>query len=332
MEVLSEHICEGWLEGYLLTGRHGLFATYEAFAMVVGLDDGAAHQVAGRGPSSCRWREPIAVAEHPADLDLLAQRPQRLQPPGAGPDRHRAVQEGHGGAHLPAARRQLPALGGRPLLPQPQLRQPDRHRQAAAAAVARHGRGHRALRARARRSGRGRATTTASEPDVVLACAGDIPTLEIVAAAWLLRQHVPEPEGARGQRRRPDDAVPARRPPARHGRDRLRRAVHRGQAGHLRLPRLPARDPPDHPRAGQRRALPRARLHRGGHHDHAVRHGRAERDEPLPPGEPGPEVGHAPAPAGPASAGRVALLHRQSRRLLAEHLEDPPEISNWTWT
>src|SRR6185503_11324083 len=34
MEVLSEHNCEGWLEGYTLTGRHGLFATYEAFAMV----------------------------------------------------------------------------------------------------------------------------------------------------------------------------------------------------------------------------------------------------------------------------------------------------------
>jgi phosphoketolase len=34
MEVLSEHLCEGWLEGYTLTGRHGLFATYEAFAMV----------------------------------------------------------------------------------------------------------------------------------------------------------------------------------------------------------------------------------------------------------------------------------------------------------
>ena len=34
MEVLSEHLCEGWLEGYLLTGRHGMFATYEAFAMV----------------------------------------------------------------------------------------------------------------------------------------------------------------------------------------------------------------------------------------------------------------------------------------------------------
>ena len=34
MEVLSEHNCHGWLEGYTLTGRHGLFATYEAFAMV----------------------------------------------------------------------------------------------------------------------------------------------------------------------------------------------------------------------------------------------------------------------------------------------------------
>ena len=34
MEVLSEHLCQGWLEGYTLSGRHGLFATYEAFAMV----------------------------------------------------------------------------------------------------------------------------------------------------------------------------------------------------------------------------------------------------------------------------------------------------------
>ena len=35
MEVLSEHNCHGWLEGYTLTGRHGLFASYEAFAMVM---------------------------------------------------------------------------------------------------------------------------------------------------------------------------------------------------------------------------------------------------------------------------------------------------------
>jgi xylulose-5-phosphate/fructose-6-phosphate phosphoketolase len=35
MEVLSEHCCEGWLEGYLLTGRHGMWSSYEAFAQVV---------------------------------------------------------------------------------------------------------------------------------------------------------------------------------------------------------------------------------------------------------------------------------------------------------
>ncbi|TIS30181.1 MAG: phosphoketolase family protein, partial [Mesorhizobium sp.] len=35
MEVLSEHLCQGWLEGYLLTGRHGLFSCYEAFIHIV---------------------------------------------------------------------------------------------------------------------------------------------------------------------------------------------------------------------------------------------------------------------------------------------------------
>jgi xylulose-5-phosphate/fructose-6-phosphate phosphoketolase len=35
MEVLSEHLCEGWLEGYLLTGRHGLFSCYEAFIHII---------------------------------------------------------------------------------------------------------------------------------------------------------------------------------------------------------------------------------------------------------------------------------------------------------
>ena len=68
LEVLSEHCCEGWLEGYLLTGRHGLFATYEAFAMVSSsmtvqhtkwLEEG--HQAAVAGADR--------VAQHPAHLD-----------------------------------------------------------------------------------------------------------------------------------------------------------------------------------------------------------------------------------------------------------------------
>src|SRR5947209_6942562 len=59
MEVLSEHNCQGWLEGYLLTGRHGLFATYEAFAMVSAsmAIQHAKWLEAGRELS---WRAPVA--------------------------------------------------------------------------------------------------------------------------------------------------------------------------------------------------------------------------------------------------------------------------------
>ena len=54
MEVLSEHNCHGWLEGYTLTGRHGMFATYEAFAMVSASHDHPAREVAARRRGTCR--------------------------------------------------------------------------------------------------------------------------------------------------------------------------------------------------------------------------------------------------------------------------------------
>ncbi len=72
MEVLSEHNCEGWLEGYLLTGRHGVFATYEAFAMV------AASMIV----QHTKWLQEASAAivarshiftQHPADFYLVAQ-------------------------------------------------------------------------------------------------------------------------------------------------------------------------------------------------------------------------------------------------------------------
>ncbi len=59
MEVLSEHLCQGWLEGYLLTGRHGLFPCYEAFALIV---DSMLNQH-GKWLKACQelsWRKPIA--------------------------------------------------------------------------------------------------------------------------------------------------------------------------------------------------------------------------------------------------------------------------------
>ena len=82
MEMLCEHTLQGWLEGYLLTGRHGFFPTYEAFAHVI---DSMFNQHA-------KWlddlQEPPAVAgagrlAEPADhLDGLAAGPQRLHAPG----------------------------------------------------------------------------------------------------------------------------------------------------------------------------------------------------------------------------------------------------------
>ena len=59
MEVLSEHCCQGWLEGYLLTGRHGMWSSYEAFAQVV---DSMLTQHA-KWLEQCRdfpWRKPLA--------------------------------------------------------------------------------------------------------------------------------------------------------------------------------------------------------------------------------------------------------------------------------
>jgi xylulose-5-phosphate/fructose-6-phosphate phosphoketolase len=59
MEVLSEHNCQGWLEGYLLTGRHGLFATYEAFALVIA-SMATQHAKWLEMCGSLPWRKPIA--------------------------------------------------------------------------------------------------------------------------------------------------------------------------------------------------------------------------------------------------------------------------------
>ena len=54
MEVLSEHLCEGWLEGYLLTGRHGLFSCYEAFVHVIELDVQSTCKMAEDQPKTFR--------------------------------------------------------------------------------------------------------------------------------------------------------------------------------------------------------------------------------------------------------------------------------------
>ena len=114
MEILSEHTCQGWLEGYLLTGRHGLFSCYEAFIHII---DSMFNQHA-------KWLKvtpgnPVAaadtVAELPADLACLAAGPQRVQPPGPGLHRLRLQQEIRHRPGLFAARRQFAAVRHRSL-------------------------------------------------------------------------------------------------------------------------------------------------------------------------------------------------------------------------
>ena len=149
MEVLSEHLCQGWLEGYLLTGRHGLFSCYEAFIHIV---DSMVNQHA-KWLKVCHnipWRKPIASLNYLLTSHVWRQDHNGFSHQDPGFIDHRREQEGRRRAHLSAARRQLPAVGGRSLPAQPQLHQPDRRRQAARMAVARHRRGGAALHRRRR--------------------------------------------------------------------------------------------------------------------------------------------------------------------------------------
>ena len=107
------------------------------------------------GHTRNRLARPDRLAQLPPQLPCLAPGPQRLLPPGPRLHRPRRQQEGGDRARLPAARRELPPLGGRPLSTQPRVRECDRCRQAAGAGLPDHGRGDRALHARPRDLGLG---------------------------------------------------------------------------------------------------------------------------------------------------------------------------------
>ena len=115
MEVLSEHQCQGWLEGYLLTGRHGLFACYEAFIHIV---DSMFNQHAKWLEATRRipWRRDDRVAQHPVELACLAPGPQRLLAPGSGLHRRRRQQEVERRARLSPAGCQHAAVRSRQCL------------------------------------------------------------------------------------------------------------------------------------------------------------------------------------------------------------------------
>ena len=163
MEVLSEHQCQGWLEGYLLTGRHGFFSCYEAFIHII---DSMFNQHA-KWLKVCReipWRRPVASLNYFLSSHVWRQDHNGFSHQDPGIHRPRRQQEGRGDPRLPAARRQHASGGDGSLPAQPQLRQCRGRRQAARAAMADHGSGHQALHARASASGSGPATTRAASP------------------------------------------------------------------------------------------------------------------------------------------------------------------------
>ena len=189
MEILSEHTCQGWLEGYLLTGRHGLFSCYEAFIHIV---DSMVNQHAKwlKATRGIAWRPPIASLNYLLTSHVWRQDHNGFshQDPGfidhVVNKRPEVVR-----VYLPPDANTLLSTCEHCL--RPRLRQRHRRRQAALLRLARRrGRGPHCAR------GLGiwdwARTDDGGDPDVVLACAGDVPTLEALAAAALLREHLPE--------------------------------------------------------------------------------------------------------------------------------------------
>ena len=201
MEVLSEHLCQGWLEGYLLTGRHGLFNCYEAFVHIV---DSMLNQHAKWLTSSSHlpWRRPIASlnylltshvwrqdhngASHqdPGFIDHVANKRPEVVRVYLPPDANTLLSVAD---HCLRSRHYVNVIvaGKQPALTYLDMDQ----------AIAHCTRGL-GIWEWAGNAGGGQERSdqgsNTGEPDVVLACAGDIPTLETLAAADILRRELPE--------------------------------------------------------------------------------------------------------------------------------------------
>ena len=192
MEVLSEHMCHGWLDGYTLTGRHGLYATYEAFAMVSAsmtmqqskwLEEGSHLEWRAKVPStnillsSTCWRNDHNGFSHqsPMLLQVVLNMRGGVSRIYLPPDANCLVEVAD---HCFRSRNRINLLVI-DKQPQPQWLSMDE-------AIEHCTRGY-GIWQWAGTDGLG--TTT---PDIVLACAGDVVTMETVAAAELLKAHLPQ--------------------------------------------------------------------------------------------------------------------------------------------
>ena len=190
MEVLSEHLCQGWLEGYLLTGRHGLFSCYEAFIHII---DSMFNQHAKwlKVTRALDWRRSVASLNYlltshvwhqdhngfshqdPGFIDHVVNKKADVIRIYLPPDTNTLLSTAD---HCLRSRDYVNVIvaGKQPCL---DWLGPDE--------AARHC-------ARGLGVWEWASTDRGAEPDVVLACAGDVPTLEVMAATDLLRRHLPD--------------------------------------------------------------------------------------------------------------------------------------------
>ena len=189
MEVLSEHLCEGWLEGYLLTGRHGMWSSYEAFAQVV---DSMVTQHAKWMEQALEypWRRPIAslnvfITGHawrndhngfshqaPGFVDNVMQRRSEVVRVYYPPDSNCLLNVFD---HCLRSRNYVNVVTCG--------KQPELQWLTFEEALAHCSQGASIWKFATNDGG--------TDPDIVLACAGDVPTIEACAASWLLQKYVP---------------------------------------------------------------------------------------------------------------------------------------------
>jgi xylulose-5-phosphate/fructose-6-phosphate phosphoketolase len=189
MEVLSEHLCQGWLEGYLLTGRHGLFNCYEAFIHII---DSMFNQHAKWLKSSrdIPWRRPISSLNYLLSSHVWRQDHNGFSHQDPGFIDHVVNKKAEIiRVYLPPDTNTLLSVADHCLRSRDYVnvivagKQPALTYLTMDEAIAHCTRGLGIW---------DWASNTTGEPDVVLACAGDVPTLETLAAANILRSRLPE--------------------------------------------------------------------------------------------------------------------------------------------
>jgi xylulose-5-phosphate/fructose-6-phosphate phosphoketolase len=191
MEILSEHTCQGWLEGYLLTGRHGFFSCYEAFIHIV---DSMFNQHAKWlkvASKEIPWRRPIASLNYlltshvwrqdhngfshqdPGFIDIVVNKKADIVRVYFPPDANTLLSVAD---HCLRSRNCINVIvAGKQ--PQPQWLDMDAAVKHCSAGIG---------------IWEWASNDQGSEPDVVMACAGDVPTVETLAAVELLRHYAPD--------------------------------------------------------------------------------------------------------------------------------------------